>query len=84
MIGDRLDTDIQFGKNGGVSTLLVLTGGASSLLSPQTHLTLHLFFIISGVTSIDQVTPGHATYVEGTVPDYVLQSLGDLQVLMGS
>ena len=27
MIGDRLDTDIQFGKNGGLSTLLVLTGG---------------------------------------------------------
>lgn len=26
MIGDRLNTDIQFGKNGGLSTLLVLTG----------------------------------------------------------
>jgi 4-nitrophenyl phosphatase len=26
MIGDRLDTDIQFGINGGCSTLLVLTG----------------------------------------------------------
>ncbi len=26
MIGDRLDTDIMFGKNGGVSTLLVMTG----------------------------------------------------------
>ncbi|KAG8803183.1 hypothetical protein FRC17_006231, partial [Serendipita sp. 399] len=26
MIGDRLDTDIVFGKNGGVSTLLVMTG----------------------------------------------------------
>ena len=26
MIGDRLDTDIAFGKHGGISTLLVLTG----------------------------------------------------------
>jgi len=26
MIGDRLDTDIMFGKNGGISTLLVMTG----------------------------------------------------------
>jgi len=26
MVGDRLNTDIQFGKNGGLSTLLVLTG----------------------------------------------------------
>ena len=83
MIGDRLDTDIQFGKNGGVSTLLVLTGGAFSLLSPQTRLTLHFFFI-PGVTSIDQVTPGHANYVKSIVPDYVLQSLGDLHALVES
>lgn len=26
MVGDRLDTDIQFGKDGGLSTLLVLSG----------------------------------------------------------
>lgn len=26
MVGDRLNTDIEFGKNGGLSTLLVLTG----------------------------------------------------------
>jgi len=26
MIGDRLNTDIQFGRNGGLATLLVLTG----------------------------------------------------------
>jgi len=26
MVGDRLDTDIMFGKNGGLSTCLVLSG----------------------------------------------------------
>ena len=26
MVGDRLDTDIQFGLNGGMHTLLVMTG----------------------------------------------------------
>lgn len=37
MIGDRLDTDIAFGINGGLSTLLVLTGVVSraDLAQPQ-------------------------------------------------
>ena len=30
MVGDRLNTDIQFGKAGGLATLLVLTGTAVS------------------------------------------------------
>jgi ribonucleotide monophosphatase NagD (HAD superfamily) len=29
MVGDRLDTDMKFGKNGGLKTLLVLTGVTS-------------------------------------------------------
>ena len=32
MVGDRLDTDIQFGNDGGLTTLLVLSGEAPPLL----------------------------------------------------
>jgi 4-nitrophenyl phosphatase len=37
MIGDRLNTDIEFGLNGGIDTLCVLTGITSKeeLLSPE-------------------------------------------------
>ncbi|KAG8761330.1 hypothetical protein FRC14_004735 [Serendipita sp. 396] len=55
MIGDRLDTDIAFGKNGGVSTLLVMTGVTTE--------------------SILQGAP------PSSLPDYIVTSLGDLQVL---
>jgi len=58
MIGDRLDTDILFGKHGGVSTLLVLTG----------------------VTKESDISGAQASPI---IPDYVLQSLGDLAVLTG-
>ncbi|WFD06827.1 4-nitrophenylphosphatase [Malassezia vespertilionis] len=55
MVGDRLDTDIKFGANGGLDTLLVLTG----------------------VTTMSAVTAQDAP----AVPTYVVQSLGDMDVL---
>jgi len=33
MCGDRLDTDVLFGKNGGLTTLLVLSGEAGGLFA---------------------------------------------------
>ncbi|PBK90704.1 2-phosphoglycolate phosphatase [Armillaria gallica] len=53
MVGDRLNTDILFGKNGGISTLLVLTG----------------------ITVEDDITGPNPSSI---IPDYVTQSVGDL------
>lgn len=35
MIGDRLNTDIEFGLNGGIDTLCVLTGKLNILIYSQ-------------------------------------------------
>ena len=44
MVGDRLNTDIQFGKAGGLATLLVLTGTAvSPHLTPRSSVQVQLF-----------------------------------------
>ncbi|KAJ9097799.1 hypothetical protein QFC19_006667 [Naganishia cerealis] len=56
MIGDNLETDILFGINSNVTTLLVMTG-----VTNESHL--------SGENKSD------------TVPDYVVQSMGDFAVL---
>ena len=38
MVGDRLDTDILFGQQGGLSTMLVLSGAAVAWTVQSAHL----------------------------------------------
>jgi ribonucleotide monophosphatase NagD (HAD superfamily) len=56
MVGDRLNTDIAFGHNGGMKTLLVLTG----------------------ISQLKDVRDPNNTIV----PDYYINSLGDLKDLI--
>ncbi|KAF8820610.1 HAD hydrolase, family IIA protein [Cardiosporidium cionae] len=75
MVGDRLDTDIAFGKRNGIQTILVLTGvtteeevqsvldqeikGAPSMSEKSTRL--------DGVTNVD------------LIPHYIINSVGDFE-----
>jgi 4-nitrophenyl phosphatase len=72
MIGDRLDTDILFGQNGGLSTLLVLTG--KNTVPCANHPT----YPGAGITKESEVTGPDPSPV---VPDYITRSIGDLGVL---
>ena len=45
MVGDRLDTDILFGQDGGLSTMLVLSG-----LFDDAHMYLCIVPLLKGVT----------------------------------
>ena len=71
MVGDRLDTDIAFGKAFGMSTTLVLTGAVlhcgdvSGILKS-----------LAGVHGTSDIRQG-----QGICPDFVLSSVGDLAVL---
>ncbi|SNX86444.1 related to PDR16 - protein involved in lipid biosynthesis and multidrug resistance / PHO13 -4-nitrophenylphosphatase [Melanopsichium pennsylvanicum] len=55
MVGDRLNTDIEFAKAGGIASMLVLTG----------------------ISKRDEIEGPHAK----TVPDYLIDSLGDLDAV---
>lgn len=74
MVGDRLNTDIEFGKAGGLATLLVLSG---VYLSSASWPAFVLTILVLGITSEEELTGPNPS---PTVPDYVTESLGDLRV----
>jgi 4-nitrophenyl phosphatase len=81
MIGDRLDTDIAFGKGGGLSTLLVMTGASDYLM-----FSMHIKCNIYDYSHNCGLSPGVTTpkiLSESTItPDYITNSLGDLRILI--
>ena len=84
MVGDRLNTDIQFGKAGGLATLLVLSGTVvsphflprSSVQSPSV-----LMIWLLGVTLEENLTGPNASTI---IPDYVTGSIGDLRAAVAN
>lgn len=73
MIGDRLDTDIEFGMNGGIDTLCVLTGKDYDgyEIGETTGLKCALFNI--GITTKDKLLAS-----DNKVPStYYIDSFGD-------
>ena len=72
MVGDRLNTDILFGQNGGLTTLLVLTG---SFMLPRIRDTLILLVLRLGITHEEELSSSPI------VPNYVTQALGDFRIV---
>ena len=81
MVGDRLNTDIQFGSEGGISTLLVLTGEyLFSVLVRGFTITYTITtdeLSVQGVTRVADLAPEASPPV---IPDYIANSIGDLIV----
>lgn len=74
MVGDRLNTDILFGKNGGLATLLVLTG--LSLMFWSALWTTYIDRL--GITTEKEISGPDASHI---VPDFHTQGLGDFRVV---
>jgi phosphoglycolate phosphatase len=64
MIGDRLNTDILFGKNNNFQTLLVETG-----VHKLHHVQAIIDELVNGKQDIE---------LENQIPDFILSSLGDM------
>lgn len=80
MVGDRLDTDIKFGVQGGIDTLMVLTGKStpSSVDSIVAKRILTFFNLsLAGVNK----RPDFEREGAVAVPTYVVNGLGDFSVL---
>ena len=79
MVGDRLNTDIEFGLAGGLATLLVLTGKLIALFDfrMETRVMTDRSFA-SGITKESEIWGPSPSK---TVPKFVIGSLGDLRAV---
>jgi len=81
MVGDRLNTDIQFGKDGGLATLLVLTGTRLLSFPITCQRVLMDDLCLSGIASEADLTGPNPSDI---VPDYVTASIGDLRAAVAN
>ena len=84
MVGDRLNTDIQFGNAGGLATLLVLSGTVVSPHFPPRSSVQNLSVLmiwLLGITSEENLTGPNPSTI---IPNYVTGSIGDLRAAVAN